>query len=48
LLPVTPTPSPLPEQPAVDTSELFAVFVAFVVVLGLSLLLIARMRAANR
>ena len=31
-----------------DRSELFATLVAFIVVLGLSILLIARMRASNR
>jgi hypothetical protein len=43
----SPTPSPAATQ-AVDPSELFATLIAFIVVLGLSILLIARMRAANR
>jgi hypothetical protein len=41
------SPSPAAEPP-VDTSEFFAALVAFVVLLGLSVLLILRMRAANR
>jgi hypothetical protein len=45
----TPSPSPTPGgDQAVDTSEFFAALVAFIVLLGLSVLLVARMRAANR
>jgi hypothetical protein len=53
-LAATASPSALPtsspagagDQP-IDTSELFAVLVAFIVLLGLSVLLIVRMRAAR-
>jgi hypothetical protein len=43
----TVSPSPGGDQ-GVDTSEFFAALVAFVVLLGLSVLLIVRMRAAQR
>ena len=45
---VTPSPTPSAVGSADPGSELFATLVAFIVVLGLSILLIARMRASNR
>lgn len=44
---VTPTPSPLPAS-VDDTGELLTTLIAFIVVLGLSILLVVRMRAAKR
>ena len=45
---MTPTPSPAPVGAADPTAELAAALVAFIVMLGLSILLIARMRAMKR
>jgi hypothetical protein len=44
----TPSPSPLPAGATDNTGELVTTLIAFVVMLGLSILLIARMRSANR